>query len=205
MRADLCPCFECSEQSVCATSSHGTSSMLFCSTSSTAPPRSCFNKNYRPPALLASAFSPITSLQDTPLARSADVLVAPPKGWLSAHTFGQTPPATPSSAAAANGAKGKKGTAAAAAPSQLSPSAAAAAAAASLSPDDPGNDNGNGNASSHGALKGSWQRFVENFSFLPASVSSPEDKMPLRFVSDHDLASSTLPCWDLYRIVKSGK
>lgn len=48
-----------------------------------------------------------------------------------------------------------------------------------------------------------WQEFVLEFSLVPETVSAMGDRRALKLVSDHDLPSSTLPCWDLYRVVKA--
>jgi hypothetical protein len=176
IRAELCPCFECTEQFSLVTTSGGDPSVLFCSTSSTAPPRSCFNKGYRPDSHLSSSFTGQAQLHGTPLAKSADVLTAPPRGW-------QVVPSTPATATA------KKP-----APPTMATTAA-------------GKQEGRTGwlkrfpAIGIGADAAAWKAYVQDFGAVPPSCHA-EDRIPLKFVSDHDLASSTLPSWDLYRVVK---
>jgi hypothetical protein len=170
IRSELCACFECSEQS---------DTSLFCSTSSTAPPTSCFNRGYRPPTYLNASDASSKALEDTLLSKSADIFGAPPKGWL----------ATPLGSISTK--NGKLQT-------SNPPVKAKSAAHAAPSFNVPWFK-----TTPTGADRKLWQAFVQDFSLVPDSVSSPEDRVPLKFVSDHDLPSSTLPNWDLYHVVKA--
>ena len=186
VRAELCPCFECSEQS---------DSLLFCSTSSTAPPTSCFNRGYRPPAFLFGSSTTTKALFENGLSRSAHVFGAPPKGWLATPIGSPTGPATPTTKAKV----AKNAT-------QVNTTNRPASSPTARNPPRPPSFNVPWfKTTPTGADRDIWQAFVQDFSLLPESVSSSEDKIPLRFSSDHDLPSSTLPNWDLYRVFKLSK
>lgn len=180
VRADLCPCFECQDVSQLFASTGSNSSrdardslQYLPSTSSRIPGRSCFNKTYRSSSYLTSASTLERVLLDTPLAKSRDVLASIPKGWFPPRATEKTPQK--------------------AAPTEsrfFSLSSTPKPPVVKETPNGPTYFD-----------KEFWSEVVQDFSFVPESVCLPEDRMPLHFASDHDLSTSTLPCWDLYKIL----
>lgn len=182
VRADLCPCFECQDVSQLFSSTSSSSSrdsretlQYLPSTSSRIPARSCFNKTYKSSPYLTSAATLERVLYDTPLAKSRDVLASIPKGWFPPRSNEKTPAQKSSNLAESR---------------FFSLSSTPKPPVVKQSPEGPTYFDTE-----------FWSEVVQDFSFVPESVCLPEDRMPLHFASDHDLATSTLPCWDLYKIL----
>jgi hypothetical protein len=118
---------------------------------------------------------------DTPLAKSRDVLASIPKGWFPPRSASPTPTKP---AKTAPPVKESRFFSFSHPPVQQKPAPKEPQAPETTYFD-----------------KQFWSDVVQDFSFVPESVCLPEDRIPLHFVSDHDLSTSTLPCWDLYRIL----
>lgn len=178
VRSELCPCFECSEQS---------DSSLFCSSSSTAHPTSCFNRGYHPSPYLVNSLPTSKTNLNNSLSKFAYIFGATPKGWLVKPELSLTTPKTKDGKTAKNIVSGSKAT-------------------TPITKSTPGLASCNVpwfKTTPTGADRDVWHSFVKDFSLQPESITSFDDRLPLKFISDHDLLSSTLPSWDLYRVIKT--
>lgn len=145
------------------------------------------------------------------LSPSVDVIAAPPKGWLKppARTSSSVSSSTPGTASTNSGSTGGRGAASTGGPDST----------LSATPTSRGVASENATrvlyqsftdalytkpwfSSSPTLDRSVWKEFVQEFSMVPESISAMGDRRALKLVSDHDLPSSTLPCWDLYRIIK---
>ena len=171
IRAELCPCAECTSSNMLS---------MYCSTSTTQMPSSCFNRDYRPAPTLLSATAKPKSLEGSVLSRSADVFGALPKGWLTDGSGTAT-----AKKPASGGLTSKVGLAAQA----NFPKINRPIPWFTTTPT--------------GASREHWLRYVQDASLVPESVSVAEDRLPLRFISEHDIPAAIIPGWDVYRVQKS--